>query len=388
MADLKITQLPVVTVVGDSDPLAVVVAGVTSQITKENLLTGFGGGPSAAEVAALIAASGHLNAAEVAALIAAAGHQSAAQVTALIAASGHQSAAQVAALIAAAGGTGTTAPAVPAIVVGDLPSPADATGTQFYGVEEGNSGHAESINFAKGVADRAVLNIVADRLSDAFGYQAIYGFNRTAISGVDIGGGVFPLPVVILRAYIAPASGAPANWKLVVDTASSALAFAHIDVTVVPTRSAVQAAVRCFRVVGSADNAARYETGPHNLTRPFVVGERFQIKIKGFGQTNFANIAPPDYFLTLSTEEDLSAARRTNRRARGSNQGPLRDSRRAGYRHCFRSRRAAWCRRVVWNKLARQRPQDGRRDAARGRRISACREHGFNQASHENPNRI
>ena len=44
MADAKITELPIVTAVGDSDPLAVVVGGVTSKVTKANLLAGLGGG--------------------------------------------------------------------------------------------------------------------------------------------------------------------------------------------------------------------------------------------------------------------------------------------------------------------------------------------------------
>ena len=52
MADLKITQLPVVTAVGDGDPLVAVVGGVTSQVTKANLLAGLGGGRATVSAAA------------------------------------------------------------------------------------------------------------------------------------------------------------------------------------------------------------------------------------------------------------------------------------------------------------------------------------------------
>ena len=52
MADLKITELPPVTAVGDGDALAVVVGGVTSKVSKANLFAGLGGGRATVAAAA------------------------------------------------------------------------------------------------------------------------------------------------------------------------------------------------------------------------------------------------------------------------------------------------------------------------------------------------
>ena len=205
------------------------------------------------------------------------------------------------------GGGGTTTPttgtSAPAIVTGaTLPAPDAASGTQFYGAPV-DSGHAEKLYYARGVADRTQIHMTADYLSDARGKFAKYGYAASATTGLVAGGSVNPPTSRITRLWIEHTGlNEQNNYHIVCHTTSALATASSLDL-----RFDGAAAVRLFRVAGSPNNAPVYSTGSTNVSRPFNAGSTVLIQGRFFQGQVDVNLADADYYTQIATDEDLAA---------------------------------------------------------------------------------